>query len=283
MPSAEQVEAGLAPQLTLEAALWRQGAFEGLAGARDAADLRYIKLSGGDPPATDAGSLVREGDGDGAASIWRASRAHARYASADLAIFPRHVMEKEDDVSRLRSSRRAGANGRWRGMTNDRPPRTSQRRAAPRVRSLAHRSGSSANAGSGKTHVLVDRVIRLMLAGTRARPHPVPHLTKAAAAEMANRVFERLGAWVVARRCELDQASRGARASARPSATMLKRARQLFTLALETPGGLKIQTIHAFCERLLQLFPVEAGVVPGFEVMDERERRRASASRRAGW
>ncbi len=54
------------------------------------------------------------------------------------------------------------------------------------------------------------------------------------------------------------------------TADTLKRARELFTLALETPGGLKIQTIHAFCERLLQLFPVEAGVVPGFEVMDER-------------
>ena len=54
-------------------------------------------------------------------------------------------------------------------------------------------------------------------------------------------------------------------------AKTLRSARRLFTRALETPGGLKLQTIHAFCERLLQLFPIEAGVVPGFEVMEERD------------
>ena len=51
----------------------------------------------------------------------------------------------------------------------------------------------------------------------------------------------------------------------------LARARRLFARALETPGGLKIQTIHAFCERLLHQFPFEANVAGHFEVLDERD------------
>jgi ATP-dependent helicase/nuclease subunit A len=54
-----------------------------------------------------------------------------------------------------------------------------------------------------------------------------------------------------------------------PDAAELARARDLFTRAIETPGGLKVQTIHAFCERLLQRFPLEAGVPPGFSILDE--------------
>ncbi|CAN5562514.1 double-strand break repair helicase AddA [soil metagenome] len=127
----------------------------------------------------------------------------------------------------------------------------------------------SANAGSGKTFVLAERVIRLMLDGTEPDRILCLTYTKAAAAEMASRVFGRLGKWVSlgddALTAELDALD-----MPKATAETRKRARQLFTLALETPGGLKIQTIHAFCERLLQLFPVEAGIVPGFEVMDER-------------
>lgn len=127
----------------------------------------------------------------------------------------------------------------------------------------------AANAGSGKTHVLVDRVIRLMLSGTAPDKILCITFTKAAAAEMASRLHVRLAGWVALADAELARriAAMGHR---EVTVDTLKRARELFTLALETPGGLKIQTIHAFCERLLQLFPVEAGVVPGFEVMDER-------------
>ena len=127
----------------------------------------------------------------------------------------------------------------------------------------------SAHAGSGKTHVLVDRVIRLMLAGTAPDRILCITFTKAAAAEMATRLAGRLAKWIA-----LDDAALIAEMEAmglsRPDAKDLIRGRQLFTLALETPGGLKIQTIHAFCERLLQLFPLEAGIAPGFSVMDER-------------
>ena len=128
----------------------------------------------------------------------------------------------------------------------------------------------NANAGSGKTHVLVDRVIRLLLTGTEPSRIMCLTFTKAAAAEMATRLFERLGKWIV-----LDDQALAAELAKldapRAGAALLERARQLFTRALETPGGLKIQTIHAFCERVLQLFPVEAGVVPHFTMLDDRE------------
>ncbi|MEI7598104.1 MAG: double-strand break repair helicase AddA [Aestuariivirga sp.] len=128
----------------------------------------------------------------------------------------------------------------------------------------------NANAGSGKTHVLVDRVVRLMLDGTEPSRIMCLTFTKAAAAEMANRLFDRLSKWIAlddtALRAELKKLG-----SPDAGAALLERARQLFTRALETPGGLKIQTIHAFCERVLQLFPVEAGVVPHFTMLDDRE------------
>ncbi|MGQ0484481.1 MAG: UvrD-helicase domain-containing protein, partial [Hyphomicrobiales bacterium] len=132
----------------------------------------------------------------------------------------------------------------------------------------------AANAGSGKTHVLVERVIRMMLAGAEPARILCLTFTKAAAAEMASRLFERLSAWIA-----LDDRALTAtleELGATPeSPDSLRLARRLFTRALETPGGLKIQTIHAFCERVLQLFPVEAGVVPGFTVMDDRTAREA--------
>ena len=127
----------------------------------------------------------------------------------------------------------------------------------------------NANAGSGKTHVLVDRVVRLMLDGVEPSRIMCLTFTKAAAAEMANRLFDRLSAWITLDdEALVDQLT--ALGQTAPDGASLERARQLFTRALETPGGLKIQTIHAFCERVLQLFPVEAGIVPHFAMLDDR-------------
>jgi len=128
----------------------------------------------------------------------------------------------------------------------------------------------SANAGSGKTHVLVERVIRLLLAGAEPASILCITYTKAAAAEMSARLFARLGGWAALSDQELTGELNAMEADG-GDAALRARARSLFTLALETPGGLKIQTIHAFCERLLHLFPVEAGIAPGFSVMDERD------------
>src|SRR5687767_13316075 len=127
----------------------------------------------------------------------------------------------------------------------------------------------SANAGSGKTQVLVHRVIRLLLDGTLPERILCITFTNAAAAEMSKRLFRDLGEWIA-----LDDEALLAKLSNltgdRLSRAALTRARRLFASALDAPGGLKIQTIHAFCERLLQRFPVEAGVVPGFSVLGEQ-------------
>lgn len=127
----------------------------------------------------------------------------------------------------------------------------------------------SANAGSGKTHVLTQRVIRLLLAGCRPSAILCLTYTKAAASEMSNRVFERLAEWAT-----LSDEALSERVAAiegeRPDLFKLGEARRLFARALETPGGLKIQTIHAFCEALLHQFPLEANVAGHFSVLDDR-------------
>jgi ATP-dependent helicase/nuclease subunit A len=129
----------------------------------------------------------------------------------------------------------------------------------------------TANAGSGKTKTLIDRVARLLLGGAKPASILCVTYTKAAAAEMQRRLFKRLGGWAVLEdeklRAELAALQGGA--PERFDAEALSRARALFASALETPGGLKIQTIHAFCEALLRRFPMEAGISPGFSVMDD--------------
>src|ERR1700726_4300824 len=128
----------------------------------------------------------------------------------------------------------------------------------------------SANAGSGKTHVLVQRVIRLLLDDVPPEKILCITFTKAAAANMAERVFSTLGHWVTLDDAALDAAIRDA-GIARPDAELRMRARELFARALETPGGLKVQTIHALCTRLLQQFPFEANVPARFAVLDDRD------------
>src|SRR3954454_18328519 len=128
----------------------------------------------------------------------------------------------------------------------------------------------SANAGSGKTHVLVQRVIRLLLAGVPPEKILCITFTKAAAANMAERVFTTLGHWVRLDDDALDTAIRAA-GIANPGARLRTSARKLFACALETPGGLKVQTIHALCTRLLQQFPFEANVPARSAVIDERD------------
>jgi len=125
----------------------------------------------------------------------------------------------------------------------------------------------SANAGSGKTHVLSQRVVRLLLEGVEPSKILCLTYTRAAAANMANRVFRDLAAWSL-----MDDAALGARIAEltgrAPQRDRLAVARRLFAGALETPGGLKIQTIHAFCEAVLQQFPLEANIAGHFEMLD---------------
>ena len=141
-----------------------------------------------------------------------------------------------------------------------------QRRAADPAASV----WVAASAGTGKTKVLADRVLSLLLAGTR--PHKILCLTftKAAAAEMANRIARNLADWAV-----MDEAALAGELAGllgRPAdAGQTVEARRLFARVLDAPGGLAIETIHAFCQSLLRRFPVEAGLAPHFQVMDDRD------------
>ena len=127
----------------------------------------------------------------------------------------------------------------------------------------------SANAGSGKTHVLAQRVIRLLLSGTDPSRILCLTYTRAAAANMANRVFSTLSDWTALPDAELAERIT-ALEGRQPGAATMRRARRLFAEALETPGGLKIQTIHAFCEWVLHQFPLEANIAAHFEMLDQQ-------------
>jgi ATP-dependent helicase/nuclease subunit A len=131
----------------------------------------------------------------------------------------------------------------------------------------------SANAGSGKTHVLTQRVLRLLLDGTPPAQILCLAYTKAAAANMADRVFSKLAQWTSLSDGALAKAIVESGADA-PGPRDLIFARQLFARTIESPGGLKIQTLHAFAERLLRLFPFEANVPAHFNVLDESDSKR---------
>ena len=131
-----------------------------------------------------------------------------------------------------------------------------------------------ANAGSGKTRVLIDRVSRLLFRGNDPAKILCLTYTRAAAAEMQNRLFSRLGGWAMMPDDRLRSALLDlGEPEDNLTEDSLRTARRLFANALETPGGLKIQTIHAFCDTLLRRFPLEAGVSAQFEIIDDRHAR----------
>ncbi len=138
---------------------------------------------------------------------------------------------------------------------------------------------ASASAGTGKTKVLVDRVLRLLLENIPPQRILCITFTKAAAAEMANRVDDELARWAVADEDKLAQILKEL-TGAPPDAKRLDRARSLFARVLEVPGGLQIHTIHAFCQTVLKRFPIEAGLAPHFTVIDERDAAAALADAR---
>jgi ATP-dependent helicase/nuclease subunit A len=140
-----------------------------------------------------------------------------------------------------------------------------QRRAADAQASV----WVDASAGTGKTTVLTNRVLSLLLNGTPPARILCLTFTKAAAAEMANRIAKQLQEWAAMPDDEL-HSSLLALTNAQPSEDRRRTARRLFARVLDTPGGMKIQTIHAFCQSLLKRFPLEAGIAPHFDVLDDR-------------
>lgn len=127
----------------------------------------------------------------------------------------------------------------------------------------------AANAGTGKTKVLTDRVLRLLLAGSKPDKILCITYTKAAAAEMEHRIETQLGEWAITEEKML-RSKLAELTGTEPDAKTLTKARQLFALVIDAPERIRIQTIHSFCQSLLKRFPLEAGVAPHFAVIDER-------------
>jgi ATP-dependent helicase/nuclease subunit A len=128
----------------------------------------------------------------------------------------------------------------------------------------------SASAGSGKTKVLKDRVLRLLLADVPPAKILCLTFTKAASAEMSNRIADQLAKWSAMSDGDLAKDIREVSGHS-PTLELVARARRLFARVLDTPGGMKIMTIHAFCQSLLRRFPLEAAVAPHFTLIEERD------------
>jgi ATP-dependent helicase/nuclease subunit A len=127
----------------------------------------------------------------------------------------------------------------------------------------------AAHAGAGKTKLLIDRLLRLMLSGADPARIVCLTFTKAAAAEMAIRLQRRLGGFVTMNQAQLTDALKQLEVT--PDAAALKRARELFAHVLDLPGGMRINTIHAFCQSLLRRFPLEARISPHFRVVEDAD------------
>ncbi|MDF1749372.1 MAG: double-strand break repair helicase AddA [Alphaproteobacteria bacterium] len=152
-------------------------------------------------------------------------------------------------------------------MTSPKPdPNLTQRRAADPKSSV----GGAARAGRGKPTVLTDRVLALLVDGAKPDGLLCVTFTKAAAAEMANRIHRELSEWTRLEEGDLSTAIRSLDGGT-VTPEKLARARRLFAQVLDLPGGLRIRTIHSFCQSVLGRFPLEARVAPNFEAMDERQ------------
>jgi len=129
----------------------------------------------------------------------------------------------------------------------------------------------TASAGAGKTRVLTDRVLRLLLAGTPSGKILCLTFTKAAAAEMRSRITDHLGDWAVMEEVALGLDLQRLTGTAKPDGALAAKARGLFAAVLDVPGGIKVQTIHGFCESLLARFPLEIKLTSYFRVAEEAQ------------
>jgi RecB family exonuclease len=276
LPTGKDQTAGFAPQLPLLAAMAEVGGFKDI-GPGQVMELAYWRLTGGDPvgeaktfvvPAAEAAEEALKGlkalipAGPIARARWRGvSRASTITPTSPGSRNGRPripvVRVAKDDPMTVAPNPSSGADAT-----------AEQRKAADTGASV----WVGASAGTGKTKVLTDRVLSLLLARTPPQRILCLTFTRAAAAEMANRVREALGKWAIAGEDKLAQNIEELTGNT-PDPELSAHARGLFGAVLDCPGGLKIQTIHAFCESLLRRFPVEAGVHPHFQLMDDRTAR----------
>ncbi|MDB5478210.1 MAG: UvrD/REP helicase, partial [Alphaproteobacteria bacterium] len=128
----------------------------------------------------------------------------------------------------------------------------------------------SASAGTGKTRVLVNRMLRLLLEGNRPEKLLCITFTKAAAAEVLQRIQEIVLHWSVLNEGKLKEDLENL-LDRPPRSEEIQRSRRLLPIILQSPGGMKIMTIHAFCQSVLSRFPLEANVTPGFAIADDSQ------------
>lgn len=131
----------------------------------------------------------------------------------------------------------------------------------------------SANAGTGKTQVLTMRVLRLLLSGVAPDTILCVTYTKAAAAEMKSRLYEKLSNWAICEQVDLIEEMKKL-GEHRPSQTQIQTARSLFAHILDHEDGPRIETVHSFCQAVLKRFPIEANVPPDFQLLSEMDSER---------
>ena len=278
VPTVKQVDKLYAPQLPLEAAIVAGGGFVAV-GVREVRGLTYFRASGrGDSgeqqqaananPASlaekalaDLTRLIEHFDREGTAY-----EAQRRPGTAFKSIYD---YDDYAHLARLAEWRLGPRGGDLVSASPEPLPHAADANQA-RASDPAASSWVSANAGTGKTEVLVRRVLRLLLAGSEPQRVLCLTYTKMAAAEMQNRLLGELASWATLSDEDLRARLLSLLGRAADGAEM-QAARRLFAQTLEAKGGLKIYTIHGFCERLLQRFPLEAQVTPHFAVLDESE------------
>ena len=272
-PGMDEVRVGFAPQLTLEAAMARRGAF-GLPEGTEVAEAIYVKLFAQGRRRRTA-AHIQEDQSRPLAEVAEKHFAELRRAAQSVPRCERRAIRRGpipkfaarysayDHLARVKEW--AAEPRGWR-MSTDPAARHRLSSAKPPIRPKS--VWVSANAGSGKTHVLAQRVLRLLLAGVPPAKILCLTFTKAAAANMAERVFKALSEWTALDDAALAKTLAEIGAPKIDARTLIF-ARRLFARTVETPGGLKIHTIHGFCERLLHLFPFEANVPGRFEVLDD--------------
>lgn len=134
----------------------------------------------------------------------------------------------------------------------------------------------TASAGTGKTTVLTNRILRLLLPQPDGMVGGPPSkilaitFTKAGAQEMSLRLSKILSEWAVIAETDLVKRLRDLLGRI-PAHNEIEASRRLFAQISDEPGGMKIMTIHSFCQSVLGRFPLEAGITPNFKALEEHE------------
>ncbi|MGY8996489.1 MAG: double-strand break repair protein AddB, partial [Alphaproteobacteria bacterium] len=280
VPPGKAVEAGAAPQLPLEAALVAAGAYPGIP-ETDVSGLEYWELKGGEPAAyvkrikanpSEVGERALEGLGRLVTAFSDENTPYRDHPAGE----PIGRFDTFVDIARTNEWRLG-----WQSMLDDVAYGGVPKGVTHQARTQNDRQQAmsdphqtvwvAASAGTGKTKVLTDRVLRLMLSGSEPSRILCLTFTRAASAEMANRIRQELAGWVSMTKEDL-VADLTALQGKAPDSDEILRARQLFANVLDAPGGLQIATIHSFCQSVLGRFPLEAGVAPHFSLIEERGR-----------